>query len=62
MHLLSGARPPDTVAFEGSAPVEGDVVMLAEITALKANVRHLEDELEALRRTVADMRRELGGA
>jgi hypothetical protein len=62
MHLLSGARPPDTVPAEGSAPHTGDVVTLTEIAALKANVRHLEEELEALKRTVADLRSALGGA
>ena len=36
--------------------------MLAEIATLKANVRHLTEELEALKRIVADMRRELGGS
>jgi uncharacterized protein YceH (UPF0502 family) len=61
MHLLSGGRPPDGVSVEGTATAAGDVVTVAEIAALKANVRHLEDELEALKRNVADMRRELGG-
>jgi uncharacterized protein YceH (UPF0502 family) len=61
MHLLSGGRPPDGVSVEATATAAGDVVTLAEIAALKANVRHLEDELEALKRNVADMRRELGG-
>ena len=62
MHLLSGARPPETVPADGSAPLAGDVVTLAEIAALKANVRHLEEELEALKSTVANLRSELGGA
>jgi uncharacterized protein len=62
MHLLSGAAPSDNAPVEGSAPVAGDVVMLAEIATLKANVRHLTEELEALKRIVADMRRELGGS
>jgi hypothetical protein len=61
MHLLSGARPPETVPSDGPVPLAGDVVTLTEIAALKANVRHLEEELEALKRTVANLRSELGG-
>ena len=61
MHLLSGARPPDIAGAEGSAPDSGDVVTVTEIAALKVNVRHLEQELEALKRIVADLRSELGG-
>jgi hypothetical protein len=61
MHLLSGARPPETVPADGSVPLAGDVVTVTEIAALKANVLHLEEELEALKRTVADLRSELGG-
>ena len=60
MHLLSGARPPETVLGDGSALPHGDVITMTEIAALKANVRHLEQELEALKRTVADLRSELG--
>jgi uncharacterized protein YceH (UPF0502 family) len=62
MHLLSGARPPETVSAESSTSHAGDVVTVTEIAALKANVRHLEEELEALKRTVADLRSALGGA
>jgi hypothetical protein len=43
-------------------PLAGDVVTVSEIAALKANVRHLEEELEALKSTVANLRSELGGA
>ena len=60
-HLLSGAPPPDTASADRSAPLAGDVVTLAEIAALKANMRHLEEEFEALQRTVANLRSELGG-
>ena len=60
MHLLSGARPPESVPSDSSVPLAGDVVTLTEIAALKANVRHLEEELEALKRTVANLRSELG--
>ena len=60
MHLLSGARPQENFPADGSAPLAGDVVTLTEIAALKANVRHLEEELEALKRTVANLRSELG--
>src|ERR1700687_2177494 len=55
MHLLSGARPPENLPADGSAPLAGDVVTLTEIAALKANVRHLEEELEALQRTGAHL-------
>ncbi len=60
MHLLSGGRPPESVPSDSSVPLAGDVVTLTEIAALKANVRHLEEELEALKRTVANLRSELG--
>jgi uncharacterized protein YceH (UPF0502 family) len=60
MQLLSGARPPESVPSDSSVPLAGDVVTLTEIAALKANVRHLEEELEALKRTVANLRSELG--
>jgi uncharacterized protein len=61
MHLLSGA-PPEGVGADPSSPPAGDVVTLAEISALKANVRHLEEELEALKISVANLRSELGSA
>jgi hypothetical protein len=61
MHLLSGARPPESVPADGSAAFAGDVVTLTEIAALKANVRRLEEELDALKSTVANLRSELGG-
>jgi hypothetical protein len=61
MHLLSGVLPQSTVPADGSVPLAGDVVTLTEIAALKANVRHLEEELEALKSTVANLRSELGG-
>jgi hypothetical protein len=61
MHLLSGALPQDIVPADGSVPLAGDVVTVSEIAALKANVRHLEEELEALKSTVANLRVELGG-
>jgi hypothetical protein len=59
--LLSGVLPPDVVPADGSVPLAGDVVTVSEIAALKANVRHLEEELEALKSTVANLRSELGG-
>ncbi len=62
MHLLSGVMPPDIVPADGSVPLAGDVVTVSEIAALKANVRHLEEELEALKSTVANLRSELGGS
>src|SRR6202049_3284858 len=60
MHLLSGAQPPEIVPADGSATFAGDVVTLTEIAALKANVHRLEEELEALKRAVANLRSELG--
>ncbi len=60
MHLLSGEPPPQAAAPDHSAAPAGDLVTLTEIAALKANVRHLEDELEALKKSVADLRSELG--
>ena len=60
MHLLSGARPPESVPSDSSVPIAGDLITATEIAALKANVRHLEEELEALKRTVANLRSELG--
>ena len=62
MHLLSGAPPPDSAPADHAAPPAGDFVALTEITTLKANVRHLEEELEALKTTVANLRRELGSS
>ncbi|HTE84686.1 MAG TPA: DUF480 domain-containing protein, partial [Dehalococcoidia bacterium] len=61
MHLLSGVPPPDVVPADSSMPLAGDVVTVSEIAALKANMRHLEEELEALKSTVANLRSELGG-
>ncbi len=61
MHLLSGA-PPDTGPAEIASSPAGELVTLAEIAALKANVRHLEQELESLKNIVAKLRSELGGA
>jgi uncharacterized protein len=60
MHLLSGELPPDTVQVDRDTPLAGDAIALTEIAALKANVRHLEEELEALKSIVANLRRELG--
>lgn len=59
MHLLSGG-PPDTASADRSAPPEGDIVTVTEIAALKANVRHLEEELDTLKGIVAKLRSELG--
>jgi uncharacterized protein len=61
MHLLSGELPPDTLPADQSTPLAGDAIALTEIAALKANVRHLEEELETLKRIVANLRSELGG-
>jgi uncharacterized protein len=61
MHLLSGPVALDAVSLERSTPLTGDAIALTEIAALKANVRHLEEDLEALKNTVDRLRRELGG-
>jgi uncharacterized protein YceH (UPF0502 family) len=60
VHLLSGELPPEIVAADRSTPLGGDALALTEIAALKTNVRHLEEELEALKRTVAKLRSDLG--
>jgi uncharacterized protein YceH (UPF0502 family) len=62
MHLLSGELPADAHAADRSVPLSGDAIALTEIAALKANVRHLEEELEALKSTVARLRSDLGSA
>jgi uncharacterized protein len=62
MHLLSGDAPPDAPAMDRSTPLAGDALALTEIAALKANVRHLEEELETLKNVVAQLRTELGGS
>jgi uncharacterized protein YceH (UPF0502 family) len=59
-HLLSGELPPDTLPVDRSTPLAGDAIALTEIAALKANVRHLEEELDALKTSVANLRSELG--
>jgi uncharacterized protein YceH (UPF0502 family) len=62
VHLLSGELPPDTPTADRSTPLAGDAIALTEIAALKANVRHLEEELEALKSVVANLRSDLGSA
>ena len=62
MHLLSGEAPPEAVPHGGATRSTADVVTVAEIAALKANMRHLEEELEALKTIVANLRSELGSS
>jgi uncharacterized protein YceH (UPF0502 family) len=62
MHLLSGVLPAKADAGDRSVPLSGDAIALTEIAALKANVRHLEEELEALKSTVTRLRSDLGGS
>jgi uncharacterized protein len=62
MHLLSGAPPADAISPDRSTPLAGDAIALTEIAALKANVRHLEEELDLLKGTVDRLRRELGAS
>jgi uncharacterized protein YceH (UPF0502 family) len=59
-HLLSGAPVPEAFSSIATAEVAGDVVTVAEIAALKANVAHLQDELAAVKATVAKVCAELG--
>jgi hypothetical protein len=60
--LLSGVPSADATSTDRSSPLAGDAIALSEIAALKANVRHLEEELDALKSTVDRLRRELGGS
>jgi uncharacterized protein YceH (UPF0502 family) len=55
-HLLSGAPSTATIA---ATPTAGSVVAPAELAALQESVRRLEDELDALKREVAMLRKEL---
>jgi uncharacterized protein YceH (UPF0502 family) len=59
-HLLSGAPAADAGVMSTSADGDGDMVAVAEIAALKANVAHLSDELERVKATVARLCTELG--
>jgi len=58
MHLLSGepTLPESAVASGGG----GDALMVSEIATLRANVDHLEREVDCLKDTVARLCRELG--
>jgi uncharacterized protein len=59
MHLLSGSPPADTVA-PVAAESSGDIVTVAEIAALKANVSQLQQELAGVKDMVAKLYAELG--
>ena len=57
-HLLAGMPSPDTAVRNAAA--EGDVVTVSELAALRANVAELQDEVEALKSTLAKLCGELG--
>jgi uncharacterized protein len=61
-HLLSGSPPTGTVAAAAQQPSADGVVAATELAELKASVRRLEDELDALRREVALLRDGSGDA
>jgi uncharacterized protein YceH (UPF0502 family) len=55
-HLLSGSSPTGTVAGPAPQPSADGVVAATELAELKASMRRLENELDALRREVALLR------
>ena len=60
-HLLSG--PPPAAEVAASTPttdVSAQTFAISELTALKANVAHLHDEIATLKQTVATLCAELG--
>ena len=58
-HLLSGEPVAPAHSGTSSAPV-GEALSVSEISALKANVDHLQGEVAALKETVARIAKELG--
>ena len=59
MHLLSG-HDASAQAPPHAESLTGDVIGLAELAALKANVGELRAEIEALKASIARLREELG--
>lgn len=58
-HLLSGEPSADEIASAAIAP-EGDTVSVHELAAIKAHMDRLQQEVAALRETVARLCKELG--
>jgi uncharacterized protein YceH (UPF0502 family) len=59
-HLISGAPAAETLAAAAAMEGRTDVVAVAEIATLKANLAHLQDELAQVKATVAKLCAELG--
>jgi uncharacterized protein YceH (UPF0502 family) len=59
-HLLSGAPTPEAVAPATFNPASVGDVTVGELAALKVNVARLEDEVAALKQTLAKLCAELG--
>jgi uncharacterized protein len=57
-HLLAGPPSPDTVVRV--AAVDGEIVTVSELAALRANVAELQGEVGTLKATVAKLCGELG--
>jgi uncharacterized protein YceH (UPF0502 family) len=58
-HLLSGSPAVDAAAVRTVA-VEGDIITVSELAALRANVTELQGEIDTLKSTVAKLCGELG--
>jgi uncharacterized protein YceH (UPF0502 family) len=59
-HLLSGPPTSETAGAMNTIEADGETLSLSELAALKANVAHLHDEINALKATVAALCAELG--
>lgn len=59
-HLLSGPPAAETTLRPAVSETGGGVIAASEIAALKANVAHLQQDLEALKASVAKLCAELG--
>ena len=59
MHLLSGEPSADEIASTALAP-EGEMVSVHELAAIKAHMDRMQQEVDALRETVARLCKELG--
>jgi uncharacterized protein len=60
VHLLSGEPEIDAMAARQAASGGADAVSIGEITAIKAHVLRLEEQVGELRTTVEALRRDLG--
>jgi len=59
-HLLSGPPAGDAVSRPAADESDGSAIAVSEIAALKANVAHLQEDVTALKATVAKLCAELG--